>query len=143
MSAVTHPGPAAPPRWALLSPLPHVLEVRAEGVVPREVSDQIYDAIRDHLRAHPEVDTLVWNLLDLVSYAPGVSAAGIRLVVGFVPRIRRSVVITRSRTVAGLVNVSRVLAPTVERQVFSSLGEALTWVAQALPASRSRRHRAA
>ena len=29
MSVATHPGSAAPPRWSLLTPMPHVLEVRA------------------------------------------------------------------------------------------------------------------
>lgn len=143
MAAVTHPNVPPSGSCSLHTPLPHVIELRAEGNVPREESDRIFRLLSEHLAQHPEVDTVVWNLLDVISYAPGASAAGIRLVARLVPRIRRSAIITRSRTIAGLTNVSRVMAPTVDRQVFASLGEALSWAAQPSPGHRSRRHRAA
>lgn len=112
-------------RVSLVSPT--ALELEFGGYVHGSAYERVLAEVDALFAAHPGAQCLLWNVLDLTGYDPGNTAFSIRWLVRQT-QVRRCAVLTRSRTIASLVNVGRVMIPALEAQAFHGRAEALAWL---------------
>lgn len=110
------------------------VEVVVRGVVSLIDAQRTLDGARETL-ADPKLRGVVWNTLEHEGHDPGAVAMGLRWANEHraILQGRRSALLTRSPTLAALVNVARVMLPWIDVAVFSSRNDAVAWVAAVPP----------
>lgn len=106
----------------------HILEFIYCGYISRAMCERSFERAEALLAEHPAVDSVIFNVLDSLGHDPGNSALGIRWVATHKDLFRRSVLLTRSHTIAALSNVSKVLLPWLDTRVATERAEALALV---------------
>ena len=104
----------------------HILEFTYCGYISRAMCERSFERAEALLAEHPEVDSVVFNVLDSLGHDPGNTACGIRWAAARKERLRRAVLLTRSHTIAALSNVSKVLLPWLDVHVATERAEALS-----------------